>query len=62
MGIKWNKSSFCSSGNCAEVAKTEAFGRLHYGVRSSVTPADPVWFTSDEWAALVQGIKAGEFD
>ncbi len=53
-------SSFCGSGGCIEVA--------HVGtqvlVRDSRRPAGvlPSRFTRDEWAAFVEGVKAGEFD
>ena len=53
----WRKSSFCQSGECAEVAADDG----EIAVRSTRAPADIVRFTTAEWHALVAGIRAGEF-
>jgi len=55
---KWQKSSFCSGGNCVEVARS-ADGYL---IRDSKRPdLQPLSFTTDEWSAFLQGVTAGEF-
>lgn len=57
---QWRKSSFCARDDpmCAEI-KELSDGRL--ALRNSLFRA-PVTFTKAEFAALVKGIKAGEFD
>jgi hypothetical protein len=54
----WQTSSYCQTGECAEVA-WDAAGEVM--VRSSRTPRAVVRFTPEEWDALVRGIQAGEF-
>lgn len=55
----WRKSSFSSQGDCVEIAVV----RDQIFVRDSKVPDGPVLeFTRSEWAALADGIKAGEFD
>ena len=55
---KWQRSTFCSGGNCVEVAMTAD----QYLIRDSKRPdLQPLSFTKDEWAAFVQGVTAGEF-
>jgi hypothetical protein len=55
------KSSYSNGqAECVEVAKTTDGGRA---VRDSKDPSGPVhFFTSGEWAAFINGAKAGEFD
>jgi hypothetical protein len=55
------KSSFSNgTAECVEVAKTSDGGRA---VRDSKNPDGPVhFFTVGEWAAFIDGAKAGEFD
>ncbi len=53
----WRKSSFCQSGECAEVLTEDGEIRL----RSTRAPADVVSFTVAEWQALIAGVKADEF-
>jgi len=50
---------FDGNSNCVEVAfVTDAIG-----VRDSKNRAQsPLQFTRSEWAAFIQGVKAGEFD
>ena len=50
---------FDGNSNCVEVAfVTDAIG-----VRDSKNRAQtPLQFTHSEWAAFIQGVKAGEFD
>lgn len=57
--MTWVRSSKCASGNsCAEV-KVQPDAVL---IRNSFEPTVIVGLTHGEWAALVAGIKAGEFD
>ena len=49
-----------SSGNCVEVSFTD--GGLVW-VRDSANPfGEHLAFTADEWAAFIQGVRAGDFD
>jgi hypothetical protein len=50
------RSSFCSGGNCVEVA-IEA-----EGVTCRDTSGGLTIYSHDEWRAFVAGVKAGEFD
>ena len=54
----WRTSSFCAGGECAEVSKQ---GELIV-LRNSTAPGAEVRYTTQEWLALVQGLRAGEFD
>lgn len=56
---RWTKSSFSKEVDCVEV------GQMPEGVavRDSKDPGGPVLrFTSGEFAAFLDGAKAGEFD
>jgi hypothetical protein len=55
--LAWRKSTFCQSGECAEVATDDG----EIALRSTRAPEEVVRFTVPEWQALVAGIKAGEF-
>jgi hypothetical protein len=58
----WRKSSHSGTngGNCVEVASNLP-GII--AVRDSKNPAGPALaFTSDEWAAFINGARDGEFD
>jgi hypothetical protein len=56
---QWQRSSFCQSGECAEVWDT---GHGVY-VRSSRYPdGHLLHFSPSEWSAFLAGAKAGEFD
>lgn len=55
---EWRTSSFCQTGECAEVAWDNARDVV---LRNSRMPRVVVRFTSEEWDALVRGIQAGEF-
>jgi hypothetical protein len=55
---EWRRSSFCQSGECAEVLADEAV----ILVRSSRNPDLVVELTLEEWGAFADGIRAGEFD
>jgi hypothetical protein len=57
--LVWLKSSASGSGNCVEVAQTEAA----VYVRNSKRPlAGVVAFTGGEWEAFLIGVRKGEFD
>jgi len=58
--IQWTKSTFSGpNGSCVEYRKDG--GEIY--VRDSKNPTGPVLaFTEAEWAAFVNGAKAGEFD
>jgi Domain of unknown function (DUF397) len=59
--LKWFKSGFSAAGACVEVAVLP--NQAGVAVRDSKDHARPPhYFTSDEWAAFVSGVKAGEFD
>lgn len=71
----WVKSSRSMSTNCVEVAFAKssqsaatscvevAACSCHVRVRDSKDPTGPVLtFTRDEWAAFIDGARAGEFD
>ena len=52
-------SSFCAVGTCIEVAKSGSGGVL---IRDSGSPGHVLEVSASDWAALVAGVKAGEFD
>lgn len=52
-------SSFCSGGDCVEVARL-AHGSIR--VTSTREPTRELVYTPAEWDAFVAGVKAGEFD
>lgn len=56
----WHKSSRSgASNNCVEIALLSD-GRV--AMRDSKNPAGPVLtFTTTEWAAFIDGVRAGEF-
>lgn len=55
---EWQKSSYCGTNACVEVAITA--GAVL--VRDSKNPQlAPLSFTTDEWTAFLQGVRAGEF-
>jgi hypothetical protein len=53
----WRRPSYCQGGECAEIASLNGMVAL----RSSNAPDSVVRYSADEWRALVQAIKAGEF-
>jgi hypothetical protein len=57
-GSSWRRSTFCASGECAEVTKKDDKILL----RSSLAPSVIVTYTPDEWRAFRQGIQSGQFD
>lgn len=55
------RSSACSSvGDCADITRTEHGIRIARVVEGHTKAA--ITFTTSEWDALVDGVKAGEFD
>lgn len=53
----WRRSRYCQAGECAEIATLDGMIAL----RNSTAPGSVVRYTPEEWLALVQGIRAGEF-
>ena len=60
-GAGWRKSSVSNSqGACVELAK---LGSGEFAVRNSRNPQGPALiYTQAEIAALIEGVKLGEFD
>jgi len=60
-GAMWRKSSISNSqGACVELAKV---GTDEFAVRNSRNPNGPALiYTRAEIAALIEGVKLGEFD
>lgn len=60
-GVRWQKSRFSNSqGNCVEIAELPD-GQV--AVRNSRHPDGPALiYTLDEIAALIRGVRAGDFD
>jgi predicted secreted Zn-dependent protease len=54
----WQRSSFCGSGACVEVAVLRD-GR--YAVRSSTNSENVLYFTSEEWDVFLAGVRNDEF-
>ncbi|QMU72569.1 DUF397 domain-containing protein [Streptacidiphilus sp. P02-A3a] len=60
-GLAWTKSSFSgANGNCVEIAALVDGGRAVRDSKNADGPA--LCFTSQEWAAFVAGVHAGEFE
>lgn len=56
----WRTSAYCASATCLEVAKLVG-GDI--GLRDSKQDSSPILpFSRSEFAAFVQGVKAGNFD
>jgi hypothetical protein len=56
--VQWRKSTRCGSNACVEVANVAGT----YLVRDSKDPDGAVLrFSVQEWAAFVDGVKAGDF-
>jgi hypothetical protein len=55
--LGWRKPSYCQGGECPEIATIEGLIAL----RSSSEPDSVIRYSKEEWRALVQAIKAGEF-
>jgi hypothetical protein len=61
IGARWRKSSISNSqGTCVELAR---LGGGEFAVRNSRNPEGPALiYTRAEIAALIEGVKRGEFD
>ncbi len=55
----WERSDFCGSGACVEVATHAGDVYIRDSKDLSQTP---LRFTAQEWTAFVQGVKSGQFD
>ena len=55
---EWQKSSYCGTNACVEVAMTSDAVFVRDSKNPQVTPLS---FTVDEWSAFLQGVRAGEF-
>jgi hypothetical protein len=56
--VQWRKSRRCGSNACVEVANVAGT----YLIRDSKDPEGAVLrFSVQEWAAFVDGVKAGDF-
>jgi hypothetical protein len=53
----WRRPSYCAGGECAEIAMVDNMIAL----RSSTAPGSVVRYSNEEWRALAQAIRAGEF-
>lgn len=56
--MKWIKATKCEQGACVEVC----FDGKLIAMRNSQIPGEIIWFTQDEWAAFLAGVKLGEFN
>lgn len=57
--VFWQKSTFSGKSACVETMKDRGMVM----VRDSKMEKSPILeFTPAEWAAFIQGVKAGEFD
>ncbi len=58
--VTWRKSTFTgNTGQCVEVAELPS-GAI--AIRDSKSPhREPLRFTSQEWAAFLSGVHAGQF-
>ena len=61
-GAIWSKSSFSTSGNgsCVEVALVPSGFAVGYTMQQGRGPV--LLFGTDEWAAFVNAVRAGDFD
>jgi hypothetical protein len=59
--IEFRTSSFCSLGDCVEVGQRPG-GPVVVRDTKDAERGVSLEFTTEEWAAFVLGVKAGEFD
>lgn len=59
-GPEFRKSSFSPTDNCVEVAELPDGGRLVRDTKDAGT-GPVLTFTATEWAAFLDGARAGEF-
>jgi len=58
---EWRRASFCQGGECVEVSISAHIVKVRDSKdRSSGGPV--LSYTTDEWRAFTQGVRAGEFD
>lgn len=57
--LTWRRSTWCAAANCVEVSNADGAVAVRDSKR---TDGAVLVYTSDEWRAFVQGVKAGEFD
>ncbi|MEU9189560.1 DUF397 domain-containing protein [Streptomyces sp. NPDC048484] len=57
--FKKARASQGANQDCVEVARTADGGRA---IRDSKNPSTVQFYTPTEWAAFLDGVKAGEFD
>jgi hypothetical protein len=55
----WKRSSYCEGGHCLEIK--EASGDV-VAIRSNVVPGEVIFVARPDFAAFIEGVKAGEFD
>lgn len=59
MTVDWTRSTYCTGGNCAEVADTGTAVLL----RDSKAPHQPATaFSYDQWREFTAAVQRGEFD
>ena len=58
--IEFKISSYCNIGGCVEVGQAD--GAVVVRDSKDAERRHALTFTTDEWAAFVRGVKAGEFD
>lgn len=56
--VAWQKSSFCGSTTCVEVARVGDAILVRDSKNPQITPLS---FDEAEWAAFTKGVTAGEF-
>lgn len=57
-GDGWQRSTFCSLGDCVEVKHLPGGG---VAVRNSTAPRIHLIFSGEEWRAFEAGMQAGDF-
>lgn len=59
--LQWLTSSFCNNSSCVEVALVPGSG--YVAIRDNrQTGLSHLFYTNEEWAQFVAGVKNGEFD
>jgi hypothetical protein len=56
--LGWRNSSFCASNECVQIARQNGL----IGSSNSTRPRRTACYTPQEWQALVNGLRAGDFD
>lgn len=55
----WKRSSYCDGGHCLEIKEA---GENVMAIRNNVVPGEVIYVARPDFAAFIEGIKAGEFD